>query len=185
MYQWGTCGDYQFVGKDPKNPKEFLAKSICQYPTKVSFRHLVEQSSGSAGGISGRRKSGQDNVDDSSPYIIDFKMGEQFTIALSQRGYCYTWGMNDKGQLGNGTEYPSYEPIQVSNIGATSQHPIKAITKIACGLKHCLVMTKNSQLVAWGSNLQCQLGKKLSQMQGQGQAPQAHSNLPVVVNAYD
>ena len=112
-------------------------------------------------------------------------MGEQFTIALSQRGYCYTWGMNDKGQLGNGTEYPSYEPIQVSNIGATSQHPIKAITKIACGLKHCLVMTKNSQLVAWGSNLQCQLGKKLSQMQGQGQAPQAHSNLPVVVSAYD
>lgn len=29
VYQWGTCGDYQYIGKDSKNPKEFLQKSIC------------------------------------------------------------------------------------------------------------------------------------------------------------
>jgi alpha-tubulin suppressor-like RCC1 family protein len=40
-------------------------------------------------------------------------MGEQFTIALSSRGYVYTWGMNDKGQLGLGIDSPSYEPMQV------------------------------------------------------------------------
>ena len=91
-----------------------MQKSISQYPTKVDFGGLVEQASNTgAGGISGRRKSGQDNGDELSPYIADIKMGEQFTIALSQRGYVYTWGMNDKGQLGNGSEYPSCEPIQV------------------------------------------------------------------------
>jgi alpha-tubulin suppressor-like RCC1 family protein len=37
-------------------------------------------------------------------------MGEQFTVAISMKGYVYTWGMNDKGQLGNGSELPTYEP---------------------------------------------------------------------------
>lgn len=90
-----------------------------------------------------------------SPSIADIKMGEQFTIALSMRGYVYTWGMNDKGQLGNGTEVPTNDPYQIPSIGPTNKHPIKAATKIACGLKHCLVLTKNYQLCSWGSNLQC------------------------------
>ena len=40
------------------------------------------------------------------PNIVELKMGEQFTIALSQRGYFYSWGMNDKGQLGIGNDQP-------------------------------------------------------------------------------
>ena len=32
---------------------------------------------------------------------------------------------------------------------------------IGCGLKHVLAMTKDLQLYSWGSNMQCQLGKKL------------------------
>jgi alpha-tubulin suppressor-like RCC1 family protein len=38
-------------------------------------------------------------------------MGEQFSMALSMKGYVYTWGMNDKGQLGLGNESPAYEPV--------------------------------------------------------------------------
>ena len=29
--------------------------------------------------------------------IDEIRMGEYFTIAMSTRGYVYTWGMNDKG----------------------------------------------------------------------------------------
>jgi len=75
--------------------------------------------------------------------IADLRMGEQFTIALSLRGYVYTWGMNEKGQLGLGNDTPAYEPTQVPQFGPTSQHLIKPATKIDCGLKHCLVLTKN------------------------------------------
>ena len=89
------------------------------------------------------------------PVIKDIRMGEQFTIALSTRGYVYTWGMNDKGQLGLGNEVPTYEPVQLQCIGPSSKHLIKPVTKIACGLKHCLVLTNNYKLYAWGSNLQC------------------------------
>ena len=52
--------------------------------------------------------------------ISDLKMGEQFTVALSMRGYVYTWGMNDKGQLGVGNDNPAYEPAQVPQFGPTS-----------------------------------------------------------------
>ena len=87
------------------------------------FRNCIEQTSGASanqqntGGISGRRKSGQDAGGDGdslgTPSISDLKMGEQFTIALSTRGYVYTWGANDKGQLGIGSEAPTYEPVQI------------------------------------------------------------------------
>lgn len=77
-------------------------------------------------------------------------MGEYFTIAMSTRGYVYTWGMNDKGQLGINSDAPySFEPVAVSSAKGTLS---KAVQKIDCGLKHCLVLTKDYQLYSWGSN---------------------------------
>ena len=47
-------------------------------------------------------------------------MGEYFTIAMSTRGYVYTWGMNDKGQLGINSDVPySFEPVAVSSSKST------------------------------------------------------------------
>jgi len=192
VYQWGTCGDYQAVNRDMKNSKEFLQKSICQYPTKVSFRNCLEvnTTASQSTGLSARRKSAQEQNEGemASPMIADIKMGEQFTVALSMRGYIYTWGMNDKGQLGVGNDSPAFEPIQVPQIGPTAKHTIKPITKIGCGLKHVLVLTKNCQLYSWGSNLQCQLGKKLNNAANgpNGQAGvQVYSSVPVHVTAYE
>ena len=67
-------------------------------------------------------------------------------MALSNKGIVYTWGQNDKGQLGHGNDTPTFEPSAVTTLS-------KVITKIDCGLKHCLALTKDYQLYAWGSNL--------------------------------
>jgi mitogen-activated protein kinase kinase kinase 9 len=108
VYQWGTCGDYQYISKDNK----VREKAICQYPTKVSFRHCAETATAvSGGGLSSRKASAQEDDLQAQPVIVDIKMGEQFTIAMSIKGYVYTWGMNDKGQLGNGSETPAFEPF--------------------------------------------------------------------------
>ena len=80
-------------------------------------------------------------------------MGEQFTVALSSRGYIYAWGMNDQGQLGIGNENSMYEPTQLPSIGP--KHQVRPVTKLGCGLKHVLVLTANDKLYAWGSNQQC------------------------------
>ena len=103
---------------------------------------------------------------DSNPSIIDLKMGEQFSIALSSRGYVYTWGLNDQGQLGLGNLVSQFDPVQIPSIGPTAQNTISPVNKIGCGLKHCLVLNKNYQLFSWGSNLQCQLGVRVADSQG-------------------
>jgi len=123
VYQWGTCADYQSINRESRNAKEYLQKAICQFPCKVAFKNCGEQSSTqTTSSISARRKSTQDVGEESSPMITELRMGEQFTIALSMRGYVYTWGMNDKGQLGLGFDGPTFDPAQVPQIGPTSKH---------------------------------------------------------------
>jgi mitogen-activated protein kinase kinase kinase 9 len=201
VYQWGTCGDYAKL-KELKNSRELLLKCICQFPTKVSFRKYKELTNATGQGsanLQARRKSGQDVEGDQTgdPVIADLRMGEQFTIALSKRGYVYTWGMNEKGQLGIGNESPAYDPVQIPQIGPSAKHTIKPITKIACGLKHCLVLSNKYKLYAWGSNLQCQLGKRLlhnpqaapANMGGSAATSSGGvlslSNVPVQITSYD
>lgn len=97
-------------------------------------------------------------------------MGEYFSIAMSTRGYVYTWGMNDKGQLGINSDVPySFEPVAVSSSKSTLS---KAVQKIACGLKHCIVLTKDYQLFSWGSNQLFQLGRKLPGNSNKNYSPQ-------------
>jgi|LauGreDrversion4_2_1035121.scaffolds.fasta_scaffold59029_1 alpha-tubulin suppressor-like RCC1 family protein len=66
-------------------------------------------------------------------------------MALSNKGIVYTWGLNDKGQLGVGNEIPTVEPQPVTAL-------TKPVSKIDCGLKHCVALTKDYQLFIWGSN---------------------------------
>lgn len=56
-------------------------------------------------------------------------------MALSSKGIVYTWGQNEKGQLGLGHENQVPDPTPVVSL-------VKPVVKIACGLKHVLVLTK-------------------------------------------
>lgn len=81
-----------------------MEKCLLKRPTKITFRDS------SSGGLSHRRRSNA-TMDDSSAIVIDdLKLGEQFSMALSNKGQLYTWGFNDKGQLGLGNELPTMDP---------------------------------------------------------------------------
>lgn len=147
MYTWGLTGEVS--GK--ANQDKLLEKCLYKRPQPVSFRHCLERDPGSSNAQQ-RRKSGTDGSDSttSSAAIEDIRMGEYFSIAMSTRGYVYTWGMNDKGQLGINSDVPySFEPVAVSSSKSTLS---KAVQRIDCGLKHCIVLTKDYQLYSWGSN---------------------------------
>jgi len=58
-------------------------------------------------------------------------------MALSNKGQVFTWGLNDKGQLGIGNEQSTYEPYLVSSLVG------KVVSRIECGLKHCVALTKD------------------------------------------
>ena len=136
VYTWGLTGNLQ--GLKDKLMDHFLVKT----PKKVSFKHLFEREPGST-----RRKSqaesGPSEVAQAFPPVIkDLHLGEYFSLALSKRGYVYSWGSNDKGQLGTlPDQLFSVEPVAVTSSKNTLS---KAVSQIACGMKHSLALTKDN-----------------------------------------
>lgn len=147
--------------------KEHSDKILLKKPTKISFRNTGE--SQNPGNVSHRRRSAASDELNANIVIEDLKLGEQFSVALSKQGVVFTWGQNDMGQLGLGNEISTIEPTPITSF-------TKQLWKIDCGLKHCLALSKDNVLFAWGSNQQCQLGKRTSQK---------FSNTPILVTAFE
>ena len=70
--------------------------------------------------------------------------GTGFTCALTGDGTAYCWGVNDKGQLGDGTTTDRAQPTQV----ATSVR----FTTISSGPTHSCGLTDNGAAYCWGAN---------------------------------
>ncbi|XP_073275792.1 uncharacterized protein [Primulina huaijiensis] len=73
-------------------------------------------------------------------------------VALDVEGRCYTWGRNEKGQLGHGDKIQRDRPTIVS---ALSKH--KIVTSGA-GRSHTVVVTEGGLSFAFGLNKHGQLG---------------------------
>jgi len=88
--------------------------------------------------------------------MIDVALGYEFSAALTSNGRLFLWGDNFDGQLGIGSATDSYVPVEITNqfelIGE------ETIIKIDLGLHHCLALTSNDRIFAWGYNFYGQLG---------------------------
>lgn len=65
-----------------------MEKCLLKRPSRISFRG----SEGASGSLSHRRRSNANIMDDSGVVIEDLKLGEQFSMALSNKGQIFTWG---------------------------------------------------------------------------------------------
>lgn len=80
-----------------------------------------------------------------------------------------TWGLNNGGQLGNGSTVGSLVPIPVDASGVLAgRNPVA----VACGFSHNLVLCADGALVTWGTNFNGELGNGTT----------AASAVPVLVN---
>jgi len=79
----------------------------------------------------------------------DVKMGDGFTLLLTEKGTLYSYGKNTCGELGLG-DYKSHD--------FAGELPLTNISQIVCGNDHCLAIDNEHQLFAWGSNHYGQLG---------------------------
>lgn len=86
-------------------------------------------------------------------FFAAISAGSFHKVALSTEGKVYAWGANDVGQLGIGTQIDSPLPVAVTGVLAT-----KTVTAIAAGAKHCLALTSEGKVYAWGDSGQGQLG---------------------------
>lgn len=102
--------------------------------------------------------------------IVDLKASSFSSIALTSKGRVFTWGDNEYGQLGNGTNVESIVPIDITSYFNLEEN--ETITAISLGIYHGLVLTSNNRLFSWGRNNYSQLGNGTN----------VDSNVPVNIN---
>jgi hypothetical protein len=92
--------------------------------------------------------------------------GAHHNVAVTSTGKVLTWGRNDFGQLGNGTNTASNVPVSVLLPAGTT------VTAVAGGGAHSVAVISTGQVLAWGNNLTGHLGNGTN----------TDSNVPVSVS---
>ncbi|HVQ17819.1 MAG TPA: hypothetical protein VMT27_02135 [Actinomycetes bacterium] len=82
--------------------------------------------------------------------IVDLAGGRNHAVALKSDGTVWTWGLNDEGQLGDGTQTSHSDPRQVA--GLTD------VVDVGAGADHSLAVTAAGSVYAWGWGARGQLG---------------------------
>ncbi|MFN2317912.1 MAG: RCC1 domain-containing protein [Gemmatimonadales bacterium] len=90
--------------------------------------------------------------------------GQYHSCGLDLDGFAYCWGLNNTGQLGNGSTTNSSTPVAVSTT--------KTFVAISAGVYHTVALTSAGEAFAWGNNFYGQLGD----------ASTTNSSMPVAVS---
>ncbi|KAJ8028688.1 E3 ubiquitin-protein ligase HERC2 [Holothuria leucospilota] len=78
--------------------------------------------------------------------VIQIECGAQFSLALTKSGVVWTWGKGDYFRLGHGTDNHVRKPQVVEGLKD------KKVVHVAVGALHCLAVTDQGQVFAWGDN---------------------------------
>ena len=90
------------------------------------------------------------NVTKPGEVAPEIKEGIDFTVTLKANGTVWTFGKNDKGQLGNGTKTNSNEPTQV--LEATNKKTLENIKEINACENSAIAINENGEVYIWGLN---------------------------------
>jgi alpha-tubulin suppressor-like RCC1 family protein len=87
--------------------------------------------------------------------LLSIAAGYGHTCAIASDSKVYCWGLNDHGQLGDGSTTNSLVPVVVNTTGVLSG---KSIVSIMIGYQHTCVIASDSRTYCWGLNNYGQLG---------------------------
>ena len=76
--------------------------------------------------------------------------GHNHSLAIDSTGKLWTWGLNEYGQLGNGTRTDSSTPIAIKTD--------TTFTSVTGGFRHSLAIDSTGHLWGWGDNTYGQVG---------------------------
>ena len=95
------------------------------------------------------------SASDSPPLmnVQQLALGYAHSCALLLSGQVKCWGLNDKGQLGNGTTTNSNVPVSVLE----GDSALENVVEIRAGHKHTCALNQDDVLKCWGDNSQKQV----------------------------
>ncbi len=85
-------------------------------------------------------------------HIIDICCGVSHSLALTNGGEVYAWGLNLCGQIGNGSYSQALVPIKLNHFNN------EKVIQISCGYEHSIALTESGRVFSWGYNEFGQLG---------------------------
>ncbi|MCC8065996.1 MAG: hypothetical protein LIO94_02670, partial [Clostridiales bacterium] len=102
----------------------------------------------------------QFNSESSMPSIIGISASNTHALMVTVSNEVLSIGLNDHGQLGNGTTDSSMKAYYVyeTNDPETYSDTLYGIIDVAAGENHSLALTTDGRVYAWGSNDRGQLG---------------------------
>ena len=83
--------------------------------------------------------------------------GANHSLALKNDGTVLAWGLNQDGQLGDGTNTDSSTPVAVKDPNDPSGY-LSGVKALAAGSSHSLALKDDGTIWAWGANESGQLG---------------------------
>ncbi|XP_046382187.1 probable E3 ubiquitin-protein ligase HERC4 isoform X2 [Haliotis rufescens] len=171
VYCWGKAnagqlglGPIDHASVDsPKQLHSLQAKDICDVccggnHTIVGFTDGTAHSCGDNDyGQLGHEKSRMklEQIDTlRSQHVIRVKAGSSHSMVLTSAHEVFTMGDNSQGQLGRGkiADELTRMPKLVKSLA------VHSVVQISCGNNHCLVLTAEGLVGAWGANNYGQLG---------------------------
>lgn len=90
--------------------------------------------------------------------IIAISAGSSSSYALQSDGTVWAWGGNWFSQLGDGTTTSRSNPARVMVNLYSPPTCLSGVTDISGGEEHCLALTTNGTVYAWGRALECETG---------------------------
>ena len=114
---------------------------------------LGDGSGASAQENSPEHLSALDPVTGSGVQVVAIAAGAYHSLALKSDGTVVAWGLNNDGQVGNGTTTNCLIPTAVSGFGASS-----GVIDIQAGGYHTLALKGNGTVWSWGNNDYGELG---------------------------
>ncbi|MFN3403150.1 MAG: RCC1 domain-containing protein [Cytophagaceae bacterium] len=108
--------------------------------------------------------------------IVALDGGDDYVLALDQNGCVWSWGLNDVGQLGDGTRTNRSSPVQVKDPSGTGQ--LCNISSVAAGDATGYAITTSGQVLSWGKNSNGQMGVGVAGTRPSGSGGCACGTLP-------
>ena len=88
--------------------------------------------------------------------VVQVSAGLNHGVALKRDGTVWTWGRNDRGQLGTGSFQGKNDPVQVK--GEEGVGYLQNIVSVCAGREHNLALDAAGRIWGWGRNSQGELG---------------------------